>query len=79
VIFSINLSSILAPMLNNHLIIKQTLLTIAGINWGNIVIIIQLTIHSINRIYVATAQVKFSLTGSDDDSNRIPIQLEGYF
>jgi hypothetical protein len=42
-------------------------------------IIIHLTISSINGIYVAAAQVKCSLTGSDDDSNRIPIQLEGYF
>jgi hypothetical protein len=32
VIFSINLLSILALVLNNHLIIKQTLITIAGIN-----------------------------------------------
>jgi hypothetical protein len=32
VIFSINQSSILAPVLNNHLIIKQALLTIEGIN-----------------------------------------------
>jgi hypothetical protein len=39
--------------------------------------IIQLTICSINEIYVAAAQVKCSLTGSDNDSNRIPIQLEG--
>jgi hypothetical protein len=30
--FSINLSTILAPVLNNHLMIKQTILTIAGIN-----------------------------------------------
>jgi hypothetical protein len=32
VTFSINLSSILAPVLNNHLIMKQTIITIAGIN-----------------------------------------------
>jgi uncharacterized membrane protein len=41
--------------------------------------IIQLTICSINGIYVATAQVKCSLTEIDDDLNRIPIQLEVYF
>jgi hypothetical protein len=41
--------------------------------------IIQLTIYSINEIYIVAAQVKCSLTGSDDDSNRVPIQLEGYF
>jgi hypothetical protein len=76
-IFSINLSSILAPVLNNHLIIKQTLLTIASINWGNISIIIQVTICSINWIYVAAAQVNSSLTVTDGDSNWIPIQLEG--
>jgi hypothetical protein len=32
VIFRINMSSILTPVLNNHSVIKQTLLTIAGIN-----------------------------------------------
>jgi hypothetical protein len=41
--------------------------------------IIQLIICSINEIYVAATQVKCSLTGSDNDSNRVPIQLEGYF
>jgi hypothetical protein len=59
--------------------IKQTIIAIAGINGGNMYFIIQLTIYSINEIYVAAAQVKCSLTGSDGDSNRIPIQLEGYF
>jgi hypothetical protein len=39
--------------------------------------IIQLTICLINEIYVAAAQVKCSLTGSDGDSNRIPIHLGG--
>jgi hypothetical protein len=41
--------------------------------------IIQLTICSINEIYIAAAQVKCSLTGSDGDLNRVPIQLEVYF
>jgi hypothetical protein len=36
-------------------------------------VIIQLTICLINEIYVADAQVKCSLTESDDDSNQIPI------
>jgi hypothetical protein len=31
--------------------------------------IIQLTIYSINEIYIAAAQVKCSLTESDDDLN----------
>jgi hypothetical protein len=32
VTFSVNLSSILALVLNNHLMIKQIIVTIAGIN-----------------------------------------------
>jgi hypothetical protein len=71
--------AILAPVLNNQVMIKKTNIIIAGINWGNMYFIIQLTICSINEIYVATAQVKCSLTESDGDSNRVPIQLEGYF
>ena len=32
----------------------------------------------ISECYVCRCSVKFSLTGRDGDSNRIPIQLEGY-
>ena len=37
---AINLSSILAPILSNHLIKVQTIITISGINLSNVLIII---------------------------------------
>ena len=48
----------------------QTLITISGINLGNILIIIHLTI-SLNLVNLrCRCSVKFSLSGRDGDSNR---------
>ena len=74
---TINLTTILAPVLSNHIIRVQTLITISGIHWqpyhhhpfNHIVKLIESTLPLLSQVLTIRERRRFE---------SIPIQLEGY-